>query len=64
LPPPQGGKFTDIAAAAGKDGNLFLLEADNPRKEFGSYQIDKSGLFTADAILHAKDRPAMWPSDR
>src|ERR1700722_5063701 len=37
--PPQKGKFPDIAAAAGKDGNLYLLDADKLRKEFGSYQI-------------------------
>ncbi len=26
--------------------------------------LDKSGVFQADVILHAKDRPAMWPPDR
>ena len=26
--------------------------------------IEKSGLMVADTILHAKDHPAMWPSDR
>jgi hypothetical protein len=39
LLPPQIGKFPDIAAAAGKDGNLHLLDADKLNKEFGSYQI-------------------------
>jgi len=39
LLPPQSGKFPDIAAAAGKNGILYLLDADNLRKEFGSYQI-------------------------
>jgi hypothetical protein len=39
LLPPQPGKFPDIAAAAGKDGNLYLLDADNLGKELGDYQI-------------------------
>ncbi|HLY07163.1 MAG TPA: hypothetical protein VKR31_15565, partial [Rhizomicrobium sp.] len=26
--------------------------------------LDKSGLMQASAILHAKDSPAIWPSDR
>ena len=39
LLPPQSGKYPDIAAAAGKDGNLYLLDADILKKEFGSYQI-------------------------
>ena len=28
-----------LAAAAGKDGNLYLLDADKLRKSFGSYQV-------------------------
>ncbi|MGH6889150.1 MAG: hypothetical protein ACREHF_08150 [Rhizomicrobium sp.] len=39
LLPPQPGTFPDIAAAAGKDGNLYLLNADHLRREFGAYQI-------------------------
>lgn len=39
LLPPQAGKFPDLAAAAGKDGNLYLLNADNLGKEFGAFQI-------------------------
>jgi hypothetical protein len=39
LLPSQSTKFPDLAAAAGKDGNLYLLDADKLNKEFGSYQI-------------------------
>jgi len=39
LLPPQGGKFPDLAAAAGKDGNLYLLDADKLSREYNSYQI-------------------------
>jgi hypothetical protein len=40
LLPPQSGTFPDLAVAAGKDGNLYLLNADNLHKEIGSYYID------------------------
>jgi hypothetical protein len=39
LLPPGGGKFPDVGAAVGKDGNLYLLDTDNLHKEFGSYQV-------------------------
>jgi len=39
LLPPQPGKFPDLAVAAGKDGNLYLLDADKLKKEFGAYPI-------------------------
>ncbi|HEX4078937.1 MAG TPA: hypothetical protein VHX61_08710 [Rhizomicrobium sp.] len=39
LLPPQPGKFPDLAAAAGKDGNLYLLDADKLHKQIGEYQI-------------------------
>jgi hypothetical protein len=41
LLPPQPGQHPDIAVAAGKDGNLYLLDADNLAKEWGMYQIGK-----------------------
>lgn len=39
LLPPQPGTYPDIAAAAGKEGAFYLLDADNLKKEFGVYQI-------------------------
>jgi hypothetical protein len=39
LLPPQKGAYPDIAAAAGKDGNLHLLDADRLKTKFGSYPI-------------------------
>jgi hypothetical protein len=39
LMPDQPGKFTHLAAALGKGGNLYLLNADNLHKEFGAYFI-------------------------
>jgi hypothetical protein len=39
LLPSQSGKFPDLAAAAGKDGNLYLLDADKLKKVFGTYQV-------------------------
>ncbi len=38
LPSPSA-KFPDLAAAAGKDGNLYLLDADKLRKLLGTYQV-------------------------
>ncbi|HTT82098.1 MAG TPA: hypothetical protein VMF67_01315 [Rhizomicrobium sp.] len=40
LLPPQQGDYPDLAAAAGKDGNLHLLDADQLKTKFGSYQIN------------------------
>jgi len=39
LLPPQPGRFPNLAAAAGKDGNLYLMNADNLHKVFGTYYI-------------------------
>jgi outer membrane protein assembly factor BamB len=39
LLPPQGGRFPDLAAAAGKDGNLYLMNADNLHRLFATYGI-------------------------
>jgi hypothetical protein len=40
LLPPRGGRSPNVAVAAGKDGNLYLLDADRLRRNFGAYQID------------------------
>lgn len=37
LLPPQGGSFPDVAAAAGKDGYLYVLNADNLSQWWGAY---------------------------
>lgn len=39
LLPPQSGLFPNLAVAAGKDGNLYLLNADNLHRNFGSQYI-------------------------
>jgi hypothetical protein len=39
LLPPQSGKYPDIAAAAGKEGILYLLDADKLNKELEAVQI-------------------------
>jgi hypothetical protein len=39
LLPPQQGISSDLAAAAGKDGNLYLLDADNLATGYGSYPV-------------------------
>jgi len=39
LLPRQRGDYPDLAAASGKDGNLYLLDADQLATKFGSYQI-------------------------
>ncbi len=39
LLPPQPGNHPDLAVAAGKDGNLYLLNADSLKKVLSSYQI-------------------------
>lgn len=41
LLPPQPGQHPDIAVAAGKDGNLYMLNADGLGKEWGVYAIGK-----------------------
>jgi hypothetical protein len=37
LLPDQPGRFAHIAAAAGKEGLLYLLDGDDLRKQFGNY---------------------------
>jgi hypothetical protein len=39
LLPPQSGRFPNLAVAAGKDGNLYLLNADNLHREFSAHNI-------------------------
>lgn len=39
LLPPQSGLYPNLAVAAGKDGNLYLLNADNLHRQFSSYNI-------------------------
>jgi hypothetical protein len=39
LLPQQQGQYPDLAAAAGKDGNFYLLNADSLKTRFGTYQI-------------------------
>jgi hypothetical protein len=39
LLPPQSGRFPNLAAAAGKDGNLYLMNADNLHRLFGTYNV-------------------------
>ena len=39
LLPPQPARHPDLAAAAGKDGNLYLLNADRMRRVMDSHQI-------------------------
>lgn len=39
LLPPQAGRFPDLAVAAGKVGNLYLLNADNLHREFSAHNI-------------------------
>lgn len=41
LLPPQPGLHPDIAVAAGKDGNMYMLDADALGKEWGVYAIGK-----------------------
>ncbi len=59
-----------------RDGSLIMVDASQARANYrmaepsighallarGTY--DASGVLTADTILHAKDNPAMWHSDR
>ena len=39
LLPQQSGTYPDLAVAAGKDGTLYLFDADSPQTLFGSYTI-------------------------
>jgi hypothetical protein len=39
LLPPQPGRFPDLAAAAGKDGNMYILDADNLHKNLQTPNI-------------------------
>lgn len=39
LLPTQPGKFPDLAAAAGKDGNMYILDADHLGKNLLTYNI-------------------------
>lgn len=39
LLPKQAGSTVHLAAAAGKDGNLYFMNADNLSKLFGTYQV-------------------------
>lgn len=39
LLPPQPGRFPNLAAAAGKDGNLYILDADHLQKNLQTVQI-------------------------
>lgn len=39
LLPPQTGLFPNLAVAAGKDGNLYLMNADNLHRHFGAPNI-------------------------
>ncbi len=41
LLPPQSGNYPDLAVAAGKEGTLYLLDADNLKKAFGTYDIGR-----------------------
>lgn len=41
LLPTQPGKYPDLAVAAGKEGILYLLDADNLGTELGSYRIGR-----------------------
>jgi hypothetical protein len=53
LLPPQSGKYPDIAAAAGKDGVLHLLDADQLDKQFGAYQV--GGCWCGPSYYQASD---------
>lgn len=39
LLPTQPGKFPNLAAAAGKDGNMYILDADKLKKNIATYNI-------------------------
>ena len=39
LLPTQPGKFPNLAAAAGKDGNMYILDADKLKKNFAAYNV-------------------------
>lgn len=41
LLPAQPGLYSHLAAAAGKDGSLYLLDSDELERKFGAYQIGR-----------------------
>jgi hypothetical protein len=53
LLPPQGNRLPNLAAAAGKDGNLYLLDADRLKRNFATIQVD--GCWCAPAYFEGSD---------
>lgn len=61
LLPPQGGSFPDVAAAAGKDGYLYVLNSDNLSQWWGAYirpeksAADKRGCWCGPSYFQGSD---------
>ena len=66
----------NLVTVARRDGSLITVDSTEAEKNsrmaepsvgaglLARGSADATGIFRADAILHAKKNPAMWPSDR
>ncbi|MGH6877524.1 MAG: hypothetical protein ACREHV_09135, partial [Rhizomicrobium sp.] len=59
----RGGEEIRIDARAAQNASRFAEPAVG-HALIARGTFDKSGVLQADTILHAKDHPAIWPSDR